>query len=128
TPDLILTMPKAYPVKPNQTDDYSLFDLTYVFPEETWLRGVVIHPGNRKVVHHATMYILPDTMKGGPDGRIDTSDINVRGGIVFAIWVPGSNPRLQPVGYGAPIPKGTRFGIQVHYAPLSKAATDQTSV
>lgn len=127
-PDLVLTMKTPYTLKPESKDDYQLFELNHVFAEETWLRGVVIRPGNRRAVHHATMYILPENLKAGPDGRIDTNDVNVRGGIVFAIWVPGSNPRLQPAGYGAPIPKGTRFGIQVHYAPLGEAVTDQTSV
>jgi len=130
-PDLVLKMAKPYAVKPDEKDNYQLFDLSYVFAEETWLRGVVVQPGNRKAVHHVTLYILPDNLKGGPDGRVDTDTvtINVQGGIVFAFWVPGTNPRLQPAGYATLIPKGTRFGVQVHYAPNSKGvATDQTSV
>ena len=43
-------------------------------------------------------------------------------------WVPGTNDVLLPEGTAVRIPKGMRFGIQIHYGPNEKETLDQTSV
>jgi hypothetical protein len=127
-PDLLLKMPSAYLVRSSERDNYQLFDTGFVFEEDTWIRAMEIRPGNKRVVHHASLYILPDNMKGGADGRIEHADFFIRGGQLFSHWVPGSDVRVHNEGYGALIRKGARFGIQIHYAPTSEAMSDQTSV
>ena len=51
-----------------------------------------------------------------------------RGTVMVSGWVPGTNDVLLPAGTAVRIPKGMRFGIQIHYAPAEKETIDQTSL
>ena len=39
--------------------------VTTAFPSNVWLRAAVVRPGNAKVVHHALVFLYPDTTGGG---------------------------------------------------------------
>jgi hypothetical protein len=57
-------MNKSSPAMARTYEEWILFYKT--FDDETWIRGLEIRPGNRKVVHHANVFILtPDA--GNPD-------------------------------------------------------------
>lgn len=136
SPDLVLRMKQAYYVRAGTLDDYELFDLNYSFPVDTWIRGIEFRPGNRKVVHHASLYILPDRLKPNADGRlnpkvegqIDGEDVFIIGGQLLLNWVPGSLPRRYDKDVAFMIPKGSRLGLQIHYAPAQQTEVDQTEV
>ncbi len=135
-PDLVLRMKQPYDIRAGTVDDYELFDLNYSFPVDTWIQGIEIRPGNRREVHHASLYILPDRLKPQPDGRLDPNadgqsggdDVFIIGGQLLLNWVPGSLPRKYEDDVAFMIPKGTRLGLQVHYAPTQQAQIDQSEV
>src|SRR5262249_5953851 len=52
-PDLVVKVPRPYTLKPSQKDQYVFFVFDYVFPDDTWIRGVDTRPGNPRAVHHA---------------------------------------------------------------------------
>lgn len=128
-PDLILTAKKAFTLKASSTDQYAFFVFDYVFPEDTWIRGIVTKPGNPKAVHHANTHLVPPSLKAPEEGYFEGDfDPSARGTIMISGWVPGTNDIMLPEGTGVRIPKGMRFGIQIHYGPNEKETSDQTSL
>lgn len=128
-PDLVLTVRKAYTLKASKTDQYVFFVFDHVFAEDTWIRGIVTKPGNPKTVHHANTHLVPPNLKSPDEGYFEGDfDPSARGTIMISGWVPGSNDVMLPEGTGVRIPKGMRFGIQIHYGPNEKEAVDQTSL
>lgn len=129
TPDLLLKPRHPYNIQPGANDDYQLFSTDYVFPQDTWIRAIDIRPGNKTAVHHAALYLLPDGMEPGPNGIFEGVGLYVVGGQMVQTWVPGAGPRTLQPGRGLLIPKGSRLGLQVHYAPTEKKdLVDQTTV
>jgi hypothetical protein len=61
-PDLVLTMAEEYAIAPEGSDEYINFSLPTNFKEDRWIRGVEIHPGNKKVVHHVVAFIQSPQM------------------------------------------------------------------
>ena len=87
--------------------------------------NLVPRPGNRKAVHHANIHTIPADYRNPPEGYVSGRTMV---GQFLAGWAPGGTPRLQPKGYGSMMRKGTRLGIQLHYAPTTETITDQTSI
>jgi hypothetical protein len=128
-PDLVLKPRQPYVLKANQSDVYEVFVFDQLFPEDLWLRGIIIRPGNRKIVHHATLYALPEELEVTPDGRLKNVDnFLLKGAEAIDTWVPGVRQELEAKGHASVLPKGKRFGLQVHYGPSNQDATDQTCV
>lgn len=128
-PDLVLDVRQAYRLKKNKDDQYVFFVYDHVFAEETWIRSIVTRPGNSKVVHHANTHVVPPLFKVPESGYIEGAfEPGARGTVMIAGWVPGTNDVLLPEGTAVRIPKGMRFGIQIHYAPTEEETIDQTSL
>ncbi|HKV39975.1 MAG TPA: hypothetical protein VJX67_12240 [Blastocatellia bacterium] len=128
-PDLILTMPKPFEVKPTLSDGYAFFVFDYIFPEDTWTKGLEVKPGDRSAVHHANVYIVPPGIKTLPNGQIDgVFDPTSLGGKFITAWEPGSTPLIEKDGAATLVAKGSRFAILMHYIPTNKPLLDQTSV
>jgi hypothetical protein len=128
-PDLVLTVRKAYTLNKSATDQYVFFVFDHVFAEDTLIRGIVTKPGNSKAVHHANTHLVPPNMKSPEEGYFEGDfDPGARGTIMISGWVPGSNDVMLPEGTAVRIPKGMRFGIQIHYGPNEKELVDQTSL
>jgi len=126
-PNIELSMPSPFLVKPERKDDYAFFVLSHVFAEDTWIRGVEVKPGNVQAVHHVNVYILPASEANLPAGRVDDVFDPVKLGATFYVaWEPGCSPLIYPAGVAALIPKGSRLAMQVHYAPTAVPLTDQT--
>src|SRR5262249_54247678 len=124
-PDMILTMRKPYKVKSGGDDDYPLFVLDYVLPEDIWIKGIEVRPGNRKVVHHANVYIVPTDLAVPPSGRMDgVFDPVAIGGSFVTAWKPGRAPLIWANPIALMLHKGSRFAIQMHYAPSQEEALD----
>lgn len=128
-PDLILKVKQAYPLKASPQDQYVFFVFDHVFAQDTWIRSIVTRPGNAKVVHHANTHVVPPMLKVPAEGYFAGDfDPGARGTIMISGWVPGSNDVMLPEGTAVRIPKGMRFGIQIHYGPNEKETIDQTSL
>lgn len=58
-PDAVFSMPAAYIVKADASDDYQDFTVPTNFKQDVWITAVELKPGNRRVVHHAHVYVAP---------------------------------------------------------------------
>jgi hypothetical protein len=110
TPDLVLSMKDPYTVPAKGAIPWvTLPSQDYVFPEDTWVQAIEVRPGNRAVVHHATVQ--------GTDGTE-----------YLHLYSPGIEAMIWREGYGKLIKKGSRIEFQMHYQTNGKEQTDQTSV
>src|SRR6185436_6502109 len=80
-----------------------------------------VHPGNRAVVHHCTVFI-------GPPGCKHLIDTGATGLPYFSDFVPGLMPTLLPEGMARRLPAGWHIYFSLHYVPNGAASTDQTSM
>jgi hypothetical protein len=129
TPDLLLRVRTPYTVKKDGIDDYECFLFNYVFPQDTWIRALDLRPSNKQAVHHEALYIVPDTLKADPDDRISGADTLMNKATLLLFSNPGGLPLLCPEGSAIIIPKGSRLGVEVHYAPSTRdGVVDQPSV
>lgn len=128
-PDLVLKVRQGYTVKASLQDKYIFFVFDHVFPEDTWVSSIVTHPGNPKAVHHANTHLVPPNVKAPAEGYFGPDfQPGKNGTVMISGWVPGSNDVMLPAGTAVKIPKGMRFGIQIHYGPSEKELTDATSI
>ena len=56
-PDLILTIPETK-IAPGGLDEYSYINVDTNFTEDRWVTAAELRPGNRKVVHHAHVFVI----------------------------------------------------------------------
>src|SRR5713226_2604697 len=128
-PDLVVKVQHPYTLKPSAKDQYVFFFFDYVFPEDTWIKGVDTRAGNIRAVHHANTHLVPPEIKVPPEGFVAGDfDPTARGTIMLSGWAPGVESVILPEGTAVRIPKGMRLGIQIHYAPSDQERVDQTSV
>ncbi|MBO0860029.1 MAG: DUF3471 domain-containing protein [Chloracidobacterium sp.] len=56
-PDVTLTMPEEYTLDARGADDYIYFRVPTKFTEDKWIQAAEFRPGNKRVVHHAVVFI-----------------------------------------------------------------------
>lgn len=131
-PDAVIAMPHAFHVPPKGAVDYQFVILPESFGQDRWVTMAEIRPGDRRVIHHAVLYVREwdsDWLRGEPVGvpfepkgkRVTTADI-------LAIYTPGHAPMVAPSGMAKKIPAGASLVLQIHYTPSGKPAADQTRV
>jgi mono/diheme cytochrome c family protein len=133
-PDLILKMPAPFDVPAQSRDIYQCFVIPTGVAEDKNIAAVEFRPGNRRVVHHAIMY-LDDSGKGREkDAATKEQGYRSYGGIGFLPsgglggWAPGVEPRMLPDGFARFMKGGSDLCLQLHYHPSGKPETDQSEV
>ena len=143
-PDLIFTLPE-FSIPATGVVELSDVTLPTGFTKDTWITSIEIRPGNREVVHHAIIEIVPhqkddqhglwnaDAKKRDAEGvatkRIPRSDRLRDMTGVEAVYVPGAAPADYRLHDAAKlIPAGSDLLVQMHYTPKGKAATDRTMI
>ena len=129
------------------TDDYRCILLDPKITGDAFLSGVVLEPGNAKLVHHAILYrVDPDQVaaaqaKDASDPRLGWScfggpGLPSKGGALAELeaapWVAafatsGGEQRFA-AGTGQQMPAGSRLILQMHYNLLNGGGTDSTAV
>lgn len=56
-PDVVLQMPQAFTLDSKGADDYIYFRVPTNFTEDRWVQAAEFRPGNKRVVHHAVVFI-----------------------------------------------------------------------
>ncbi|HUF48196.1 MAG TPA: hypothetical protein VMM93_10295, partial [Vicinamibacterales bacterium] len=55
-PDVVFSLPEAYPVPASGTIDYQYFEVPTNFTEDKWIQAIEVRPDARDVVHHVLVY------------------------------------------------------------------------
>ncbi len=154
-PDAIYEMDEEFVVPANQELDMQYFIIDPKFTEDKWVQAVEIVPGDRSVVHHATLFVqepgkmevrprnnqfpglvtMPDWEFKPSSGPYKGTAIEQKLGVVEA----RTHESLASLGHGAPaeawpegtakfIPAGSKLVLQVHYHSNGKEAKDRSKV
>jgi hypothetical protein len=63
-PDVIIAIPEEHTISEKGPDEYVDFlNIPTHFDHDVWITAVEVRPGNRKVVHHAHVFVDPPTTK-----------------------------------------------------------------
>lgn len=137
-PDLVLQLPAEQKIPGNGEDLWKYILFEKVFTQDTWIRGLEIRPGNRKVVHHSNIAVVTPVGNGPVDwSKVpeDMEAVDNRGGkyegfniVGIHVGLPGRLSFETAPGSAVLIPKGSRVRINIHYAPSKTAETDRTEV
>ena len=123
-PDTVIYMSdKPYNVPAKGEIRYQYFRIDPGFKEDKWVQMAECRPGNRAVVHHIIVGIVP------PGGRFGEQN-NIGG--VHSDWLtataPGARPLILKEGMAKLIPAGSQLVFQMHYTPNGTAQEDRSSV
>lgn len=97
--------------------EYRHYYIPTGFNEDRWVVAGEPRPGNRKVVHHIAVWILPPGM---PE-----DDFSMAPPFAYA---PGMPPLIAPEGSAILLPKGSRLRFQIHYEPNGLPAEDLSDI
>jgi peroxiredoxin len=120
-PDLVVSPPQPFVVPAQGTIEYQFIEVDPGFREDKWVRAAEVRPGNRKVVHHCTVFLKPP---GSPEPVAQ----GALGSYCFLPWAPGTGPMVLPEGMAKLVPAGWHFLFVMHYTPVGSEQTDQTSL
>ncbi|MFT7471825.1 MAG: peroxiredoxin [Kiritimatiellia bacterium] len=127
-PDMIVRVP-ATEIPASGAMPYIWVDSGVVMPEDRWMRGAQLLPGDPSVVHHVVSVAVPPDMSGPRIGICPnpcaTGDQNPNeDGVRLQGYVPGINPSLMNSEVGTLIEAGSRFVFQMHYTTSGKETLD----
>jgi len=112
----VMMRDKPFVVKAEGEIVYQNFIVDPGFKEDKWITMAEALPGNRSVVHHIVIYVLPPRSK---DKRAFAA-----GAQFLTTYVPGYLSRPLPDGLAKWVPAGSRFIFQLHYTPVGTEQTD----
>src|SRR5262249_23551383 len=105
SPDLVIRLPEEVKIPAGRTMPYKNFVVDPKLKQDVWVRASQVRPGNRSVVHHLVVFVVP------PGSR---EELKVD---FLAGYAPGMPPRILPDGVARFVPAGSRLMFQVHYTP-----------
>ena len=130
TPDLVVSMDRAFDVPADGRDIYRTFVVPLGLAEDRWVRAVEYRPSARTAVHHS-LFFLDDT---GASRKRDAADPTpgFRGmapptGYLGA-HVPGDVPQFLSDGLALPLPAGSDLVLQTHFHPTGKPESERSTV
>ena len=153
-PDLVLTAAGDFHLGSSGADTFRCYVLPTNLPEDRYIIGFEVKPGNPRIVHHTLNYwdlsgrarqfeesarekADPEDRDRGP-GYSASMGVGFfpgpspRAGVPslgnFGGWAPGQVPRFLPKGTGYLLPRGADVVLQVHYHRNGKPETDRTQI
>ena len=133
-PDLVLKMSDPFEIPASGSDVYRCFVVPMPSEKDQMVSAIEFRPGNRKVVHHAILFLDANGVarkRDGEDGKHGYPSFGGPGIIPtggLGAWVPGATPRFLPDGIVKYVKKGSDLVMQLHYHPSGKPETDQSVV
>lgn len=133
-PDLIVKMPQPFAVPADGPDLLQNFVIPIEIPEDKLVAAVEFHPGNKRVCHHAVLFLDSSGQARKLDKATPEPGYANFGGPGFLPsgalggWSVGNTPRPLPNGMGRYLKKGSDLVVQMHYHPTGKAETDQSEI
>jgi hypothetical protein len=122
-PDLVVTMDKPFRIPDDEDDIQPDIHVPGTVQSNKWIKAIEVKPGNRAIVHHTLVYLLPKegSPKRGPFGQGD----------LVGLYGPGVSPTEFPEAHGQRFDAGSTISLNMHYHKekgVGTAAEDQTSV
>jgi len=128
-PDLIVEASTPLNVPATGPEIYWNFLLKPDLTSTRFVRAVEIHPGNRRIVHHANLLIdrtqsaqrlekTPGAGFPGMDLTISRSVFDPDGQFLF--WSPGGSPLVEPDGFAWRLDPGNALVLNMHVRPSGK--------
>jgi Tfp pilus assembly protein PilF len=135
TPDLIVTMPEAYVLRPDGGDLFRTFVLPIPTTKPRYVRAMELRPGNGRGVHHANLGID----RTHSSRRLDEADPDPGyvGGMVpdaayptgyLLGWTPGQQARPSPDGMPWLLEPDSDVVVQLHLQPTGKPEPIRVSI
>ena len=136
-PDLMVQMPKPYRLAASGSDIFRNFVVPVNLKDTKYVRAIELRPGNKRVVHHANIWIdrrqslrRRDGADGQPgfpgmdvstEARSDSFDPDSH----FLFWKPGTVPQPEPDDMSWRLDKDTDLVLNIHLQPSGKEETIQ---
>ena len=138
TPDLIIEAPTAFALPAAGTDIYWNFVIPVNIPSTRWVRAIEIRPGDKRLVHHANLYVdrarsarrqesPPGAGFGGMDPIIERSIFEPDDG-AFLYWKPGGIPYSEPAGFAWRLDPGNDLVLNAHMQASGKPEQVRPSI
>jgi mono/diheme cytochrome c family protein len=131
-PDKVLMFPSKYALAADGPDRFQCFVLPLNLDQDTYVSGVEFRPENRRVVHHALVFLDPSNngrSRASKDGSYPCfGGPGFPGAALIGGWAPGSVPLANTEPGMRPVPKGSDLVVQIHYHPSGKPEMDQSSL
>ena len=137
-PDMILEMPKPYPVAAKGTIDYTYYVIPTGFKEDKWVDLRRSDPATAKVVHHVIAFVrepgskwLREAVPGEPYVPKKEAKDSQGGAVrrpVSRRLRPGNGSGHPGAGQARLIKAGADIVLQMHYTANGSEQTDQTKV
>lgn len=114
--------PKTPYLPRTDRDDFRCFVLEIPeLQDGAWVSGVDVVPGDRRIVHHATVWsdaVGSAAALAGPDGSFDCTDnATLPPGMPWLVsWAPGAKPLELPPNVAIEIPAHAKIIMQIHYS------------
>ena len=135
TPDLVISMDRAYTVAASGDDVYRHFVIPIPITARKFVRAWELRADNAPALHHATMEIDRTGMSRhldledpapGYEGLIAHTTMAPDG--YFLDWAPGHTPYRAPEGMAFPIEPSSDLVLMLHLRPGGRAQPVQVKV
>ena len=132
-PDQVVKMARPYQLPAEGNDVFRCFVVPLNAEETEYVSQVEFRPGNRRVVHHAILF-MDRTGQAKTHEKVPGEGYECPGGPGLAIsgglggWVPGATPTEYRDGIAQTIPKGADLVMQLHYHLSGKPEQDESQV
>jgi mono/diheme cytochrome c family protein len=133
-PDVVLKLEEPYTVRAERPDIFRCFVIPLNIRAGKYVQAVEFRPGNRKITHHALMFLD----NSGQGRKLDAADpgpgYSRSGGVGFTPsgglggWAPGAAPHRFPEGAAKAIPANADLVVQIHFHPSGKVETEQSAI
>jgi hypothetical protein len=133
-PDLVVKMREPFTVPASGPDLLQNFVIPITIPEDKLVAAVEFHPGNKRVVHHAVLFLDDKGQARKLDAATPEPGYGNFGGPGFLPsgalggWSVGNTARRLPNDMGRYLKKGSDLVVQVHYHPTGKVEVDQSEI
>ncbi len=123
-PDFVIDTPKNV-IPAVGILDYMYTEAELPFTEDKWVRAFQIEPGEERVIHNLSAFIVPaESDFWGEEREALTSERRFLGS-----FVPGENPAtIFPEGTGVLIPAGYKLALMFHYYSHGRVLEDTTTI
>jgi hypothetical protein len=134
TPDVIVRMPEPFTVRADGPDLLQNFVIPLGTDSDHLVAAVEFHPGNKRVVHHAVLFLDSKGQARKLDEATSEPGYANFGGPGFLPdgalggWSVGNTARRLPNNMGRYLKKGSDLVVQIHYHPTGKEEVDQSEI